>query len=44
MILHHSMYPEMPKSLAFLGSIYTNEVAWKKMRDRHGAAETKREE
>jgi len=44
MILHHAMYPELPKSLAFLGSIYTNDIAWKKMRDRHGAAETKREE
>ena len=44
MILHHSMYPELPKSLAFLGSIYTNDVAWKKMRDRHGSQETKREE
>ena len=32
------------KSLAFLGSIYTNDVAWKKMRARHGASETKREE
>lgn len=44
MILHHSMYPELPKSLAFLGSVYSNEVAWKKMRARHGASETKREE
>ena len=44
MILHHAMYPELPKSLAFLGSIYTNDVAWKKMRARHGASETKREE
>ncbi|PYS90924.1 MAG: hypothetical protein DMF62_03730 [Acidobacteria bacterium] len=44
MILHHSMYPELPKSLAFLGSIYTNDVAWKRMRARHGSQETKREE
>ena len=44
MILHHAMYPELPKSLAFLGSIYTNDVAWKKMRERHGSQETKREE
>jgi uracil-DNA glycosylase len=44
MILHHSMYPELPKSLGFLGSIYCNDVAWKKMRARHGASETKREE
>lgn len=32
MILHHSMYPEMEKSLGFLGSIYTDEPAWKFMR------------
>lgn len=29
MLLHHAMYPEMPKSLGFLGSIYTHEKAWK---------------
>lgn len=44
MILHHSLYPEMPKGLEFLGSIYTNEISWKRMRQRHGAADTKREE
>ena len=44
MILHHSMYPELPKSLAFLGSIYCNDSAWKKMRNRHGSQDTKREE
>ena len=32
MILHHSMYPEMEKSLGFLASIYTNEPSWKFMR------------
>lgn len=32
MLLHHSMFPEMQKGLGFLGSIYTNEVAWKMMR------------
>lgn len=32
MILHHAMLPEMPKSLGFLASIYTNEPAWKNMR------------
>ena len=26
---HHSLQPEMEKGLAFLGSIYTNEGAWK---------------
>lgn len=31
MLLHHSLYPEMKKSLGFLGSLYANEIAWKKM-------------
>ena len=29
MLLHHSLYPEMQKSLAFLGSVYTGESSWK---------------
>ncbi|MCG3770740.1 MAG: hypothetical protein JW384_01918 [Nitrosomonadaceae bacterium] len=29
MILHHALEPELPKALDYLGSIYTNEVAWK---------------
>lgn len=32
MLLHHSILPEVQKSLGFLGSIYTNEPAWKLMR------------
>lgn len=32
MLLHHSMFPELQKSLGFLGSIYTSEPAWKLMR------------
>lgn len=32
MILHHALYPEMLKGLGFLGSIYSNEIAWKPMR------------
>ena len=32
MLLHHAHYPEMPKSLGFLGSIYCNETAWKELR------------
>lgn len=31
MLLHHSLYPEMKKGLAFLASIYTNEPSWKGM-------------
>lgn len=34
MIMHHAMYPEMEKSLGFLGSIYTNTPPWKLMRDK----------
>jgi uracil-DNA glycosylase len=42
MLLHHSMYPELPKSLGFLGSVYTNERAWKLLRK--DSEELKRDE
>lgn len=29
MLAHHAMYPELPKDLGFLGSLYCNEAAWK---------------
>lgn len=32
MLIHHALHPESPKSLGFLGSVYTNEVAWKPLR------------
>ena len=32
MILHHALQPEMPKSLAFLGSVYTDSPSWKHLR------------
>lgn len=32
MLLHHALQPELLKSLGFLGSIYTDEGAWKKLR------------
>lgn len=32
MLLHHSLQPESLKSLGFMGSIYTDEGAWKQMR------------
>jgi uracil-DNA glycosylase len=35
MLLHHALFPEMQKGLGFLGSVYTNEHAWKLLR-RHG--------
>ena len=44
MLLHHVLYPEMQKSLGFLGSIYTNEMSWKLMRLHKGAEELKRDE
>ena len=34
MLLHHALQPEAQKSLAFLGSLYTDEVSWKQMRGR----------
>lgn len=34
MLLHHSKFSEMQKGLGFLGSVYTDEVAWKLMRRR----------
>lgn len=43
MLLHHSLYPELPKGLGFLGSIYTNEASWKLMRTRK-EEELKRDE
>lgn len=32
MLMHHSCWAQLPKGLDFLGSIYTDEFAWKKMR------------
>lgn len=34
MLLHHSMFPEMQKSLDFFGSVYCNLPAWKGMHRR----------
>lgn len=34
MLLSHALYPEMPKGLGFLGSMFCNEVAWKSMRNK----------
>jgi uracil-DNA glycosylase len=35
MLLHHALFPESPKGLGFLGSLYTDEASWKvTMRDR----------
>ena len=34
MLRHHTLYLEMKKDLGFLGSVYTDEAAWKLMRTR----------
>lgn len=44
MLKHHSLFPEMRKSLGFMGSIYTDEPAWKLMRQRKGDTEMKRDD
>lgn len=41
MLKHHALNPELEKSLGFLGSIYTDEPAWKIMRAK-GPGTTKR--
>lgn len=43
MLLHHSMQPELPKSLGFLGSVYTIFPSWKNMRPK-GIETNKKEE
>ena len=43
MLLHHALHPESPKSLDFLGSVYTNEMAWKTLRIK-GMKSSKRED
>lgn len=44
MLQHHALYPEMKKSLGFLGSIYTNEASWKLLRYRKKDNAVKRED
>jgi uracil-DNA glycosylase len=31
MLWHHALYSEMPKSLGYLGSLYSDDIAWKQM-------------
>lgn len=35
-LLHHAIYPELPKDLAFLGASYSSQGAWKLMRNVKG--------
>lgn len=43
MLLHHALQPESPKGLDFLGSVYTNNPAWKIARPRGKHTEKKEE-
>lgn len=43
MLLSHSLFPELPKGLGFLGSIHTNEASWKLWRGKE-QEEFKRDE
>jgi hypothetical protein len=40
MLLHHALQPESLKGLGFLGSIYTDEGSWKRLRDEGEEIET----
>lgn len=42
-LLHHSLYPEMPKDLAFMGATYAQAGPWKRMNTHSKAAEGKRD-
>jgi len=42
--LHHALYPEMPKDLGFMGSVYTEEPAWKLERPKGKGAKEKRDD
>lgn len=44
MLLHHALQPESEKGLGFLGSVYTNEIAWKPNRPRGKEVLMKRED
>ena len=44
MLLHHALQPEMEKGLGFLGSIYTDEPAWKGMKRKKHNETVKRED
>jgi len=44
MLLHHALQPESQKSLDFLGSVYTDEAAWKLVMRSKNKSTIKREE
>jgi hypothetical protein len=44
MLIHHAMQIELPKSLGYMGSLYTTEGAWKHMRVKPKTAVNKKDE
>jgi uracil-DNA glycosylase len=44
MLKHHSLFPELQKGLGFLGSLYTDEPAWKMMRNKKDTQEKRDDE
>jgi hypothetical protein len=36
MLLHHALFPALPKALGYIGSVYANERSWKVWRQRGG--------
>lgn len=44
MLLHHALYPEMPKSLGFMGSTHTDESSWKLLNRPNKGKEAKKDE
>lgn len=44
MLRHHALYPEAQKGLGFLGSLYTDEPAWKMMRNKKDTQEKRDDE
>jgi uracil-DNA glycosylase family 4 len=39
-MLHHALYPELPKSLAYMGSVYAQQGPWKLLADHAKAKDT----
>lgn len=44
MLLHHALFPELPKGLGFLGSVYCNEGSWKLLNRRRSDEVVKKDD
>ncbi len=44
MLLHHALFPELPKGLGFLGSVYCNESSWKLLNRRRSDEVVKKDD